>query len=150
MVKHRSSNLTSVSQWGALRRSYPEGRGRVRRNQLDWQMPVQPTPLSDVYEIRLSYSLETGPKIMVKSPELIQPGDKPIPHRFSDGSLCLFLPGCGEWDRTMSLADTVIPWTSEWLFFYELWIATGEWCGGGHGTPAANESSIYKVDNTCY
>ena len=29
------------------------------------------------------------------------------------------------------LADTIIPWTVEWLYFYELWLATGEWLGGG-------------------
>jgi hypothetical protein len=32
----------------------------------------------------------------------------------------------------MPIADTIIPWTSEWLFFYELWLASGEWHGGGH------------------
>jgi hypothetical protein len=31
----------------------------------------------------------------------------------------------------MFLADTVVPWTSEWLFFYEVWHATGLWLGGG-------------------
>jgi hypothetical protein len=31
----------------------------------------------------------------------------------------------------MPLAMTVIPWISEWLYFYELWLVTGEWLGGG-------------------
>jgi hypothetical protein len=29
------------------------------------------------------------------------------------------------------IADTLVPWASEWLFDYELWLATGEWYGGG-------------------
>jgi hypothetical protein len=36
----------------------------------------------------------------------------------------------------MLLAYTVVPWTSEWLVFYELWLITGEWLGGGtHPAP---------------
>ena len=45
--------------------------------------------------------------------------------------LCLFLPNSGEWDGARMLADTVIPWVSEWLFYYEIWLATEKWCGGG-------------------
>ena len=36
------------------------------------------------------------------------------------------------------IADTIVPWTQEWLFFYEIWLATNEWCGGGH-TPVSYE-----------
>ena len=32
----------------------------------------------------------------------------------------------------MLIANTTLPWTAEWLFFYELWLVTGEWDGGGH------------------
>jgi hypothetical protein len=32
----------------------------------------------------------------------------------------------------MLLAYTVVPWISEWLLYYELWLFTGEWTGGGH------------------
>jgi hypothetical protein len=38
----------------------------------------------------------------------------------------------------MSIAETIIPWTSEWLYFYELWVFTGEWHGGGHA-PGSDE-----------
>jgi len=31
----------------------------------------------------------------------------------------------------MSLADTILPWASLWFFYYEIWLATGEWVGGG-------------------
>lgn len=32
----------------------------------------------------------------------------------------------------MRLADTIVVWASEWLFFYESWLLTGDWLGGGH------------------
>ena len=138
-IPNTASNVTAVSQWGALRRRFVTGDGSVRRNRLRWDMQIQPTPLSQVYSVRLLYSLERVPKVFVQSPELIQPGDDPIPHQYGDGSLCLYLPGAGEWDRSMLLADTLIPWTSEWLYFYEIWLGTGEWCGGGHGSPKVDE-----------
>ena len=31
----------------------------------------------------------------------------------------------------MNIAETIIPWASEWLLHYEIWLATGEWQGGG-------------------
>jgi hypothetical protein len=31
----------------------------------------------------------------------------------------------------MSLATTVVPWLEEWLVFYEGWLLTGTWQGGG-------------------
>jgi len=37
----------------------------------------------------------------------------------------------------MSIASTILPWASEWLFHYEIWRATGEWTGGGR-EPAAD------------
>jgi hypothetical protein len=32
----------------------------------------------------------------------------------------------------MSMATTIVSWTSEWLLHYEVWRATGAWTGGGH------------------
>lgn len=34
----------------------------------------------------------------------------------------------------MLLSDKVIPWAIEWLFYYEIWLATGEWQSGGEYT----------------
>jgi len=57
-------------------------------------------------------------------------GERP-PHMYPGNQLCLYLPRAKEWDPSMRLADTIVPWTSEWLLHYEVWQATGEWCGGG-------------------
>jgi hypothetical protein len=43
----------------------------------------------------------------------------------------LFLPGSGEWRSDLHVATTIVPWLSEWLYFYEAWRVTGEWFGGG-------------------
>lgn len=52
-----------------------------------------------------------------------------LPHVYSDGTLCLHLSG--EWNEKMYLVDSIVPWTAEWLANYEIWLATGDWNGGG-------------------
>jgi hypothetical protein len=41
----------------------------------------------------------------------------------------------------MLLADSIVPWASEWLFFYEFWLVTGEWDGGGRWQPTSAPES---------
>ncbi|MBP8931241.1 MAG: hypothetical protein KBG46_08165 [Paracoccus sp.] len=36
-----------------------------------------------------------------------------------------------EWNPSMSIAKTTVPWAARWLACYELWEATGRWHGGG-------------------
>ena len=44
--------------------------------------------------------------------------------------ICSFMPR-EDWDSSMLIADTVVPWTVEWLMFYEIWLISGKWQGGG-------------------
>lgn len=63
--------------------------------------------------------------------------EAPLPHVYFEGPdyrlspLCLFDPSAGEWDASMSIAKTTIPWAARWLACYEIWEATGRWHGGG-------------------
>ena len=45
--------------------------------------------------------------------------------------LCLVRPMKNEWDTSIALMDSYIPWAAEWTEFYELWKLTGAWHGGG-------------------
>jgi hypothetical protein len=45
--------------------------------------------------------------------------------------LCLFDPAADEWNGDKLIAETILPWAAEWLFFFEGWMATGDWLGGG-------------------
>ncbi|WP_179098563.1 hypothetical protein [Burkholderia pseudomallei] len=42
----------------------------------------------------------------------------------------------------MRFIETYIPWTAEWLWYYEYWRSTGKWVGGG-----AHPSRSKKVAN---
>jgi hypothetical protein len=45
--------------------------------------------------------------------------------------LCLFDPQTAEWSPGAAIADTIVPWTYEWLFYFEEWLVSDEWKGGG-------------------
>ena len=47
--------------------------------------------------------------------------------------LCLFDPYAHpcQWSVERLLAETTLPWTCEWLLFFEGWLVTGTWEGGG-------------------
>lgn len=78
-------------------------------------------------------SNQMRPEVFVEHPALKKRGDSRIPHLYDHKrlKLCLWLPGQGEWTSAMWIADSVLLWAAEWLFFYEIWYATGEWLGGG-------------------
>ena len=61
-------------------------------------------------------------------------GERP-PHIYIDDdrsgfSLCLYDPCEDNWRSASSIAETIIPWAAEWLFFFEAWALTGIWFGG--------------------
>ena len=118
-----------------LRRAYPDAKcDVVRHRTLRWRGWLQPNPYCCRYLMSVEYSPPAAPKVRVLEPELEVMEGCQLPHVYSDGSLCLYLPRAREWTGSMWLTDTLIPWASEWLLHYELWLATGEWHGGGaHG-----------------
>lgn len=101
-----------------------------RQTEAVWKGFLQPSPLSENYLVTLRYRPGWNPETRVLSPELkIRDGFKDLPHINADGSLCLHV--IGDWQPWMYVADYVIPWLSTWLYFYEVWYATGYWLGGG-------------------
>jgi hypothetical protein len=79
--------------------------------------------------------------MFVMKPDLLDLAEgRSLPHVYrNDGSgtrLCLWLPRKNEWVPQMALIETYISWTSEWLNYFEEWLLTGVWSGGGeHPTP---------------
>jgi hypothetical protein len=75
----------------------------------------------------------------------------PIPHVYhSDRTpllpyLCLFSPSGKEWSTCDLIAETTVCWTAEWLYFYEAWLVTRKWQGGGRHVGTA-PSEIKKLE----
>jgi len=53
--------------------------------------------------------------------------------------LCLWDPQEIFWTPEMSIAATIIPWTAEWLLFFEYWQISGEFLGPGRHPPRKRE-----------
>lgn len=101
---------------------------------MSWTTQLRPTPLSRAYRVRLHYRDGKAPETFIDDPHLpsLAP-ERALPHVYSERptKLCLYLPGTGEWTPHLYLADTILPWTLLWLYYFELWLRTDEWHGGG-------------------
>ncbi|MFY8284389.1 hypothetical protein AAEU31_12850 [Pseudoalteromonas sp. SSMSWG5] len=111
---------------------------------VQWTGYLQPTPLSRLYKVIIKYTLNKLPVCIVTEPDLkVLASGEAIPHTYQNNTsikgtqLCLYLPKVkklnkvSEWQPTMFVADTFIPWASAWLFYFECWLSTENWHGGG-------------------
>jgi hypothetical protein len=128
-------------QMARIKAVLPEAEVTVRRGELVCIAFLQPNAMCRRYTARIVYRHRHRPRVTIIDPPLeLAPGAEALPHVYEDGELCLYLPG--EWQESRLLADTILPWTSEWLLHYEWWLVTGHWSGSGHDYPvphAANE-----------
>ena len=87
------------------------------------------------YLIKVVYQREKHPNVYVLDPKplTLAKGETRLKHVYNTEKqhLCIYYKRAKEWDETQFIADTIIPWTSEWLLHYEIWVATGIWHGGG-------------------
>ena len=127
-------DLTLAQQHMFLQTSQTvNGHGALCRGKLIWRFEVQPTPFSRIYRIRLEYSINGSPDVFVENPDIhILAGNRDLPHVYdSPTRLCLHMPRTGQWKSTKRLDQTIIPWTFIWLFYFEEWLDSDDWKGGG-------------------
>lgn len=121
--------MTLPQQALALRSVYAGSTLRLGASNLVWRGRLQPSALSEQYLIEVSLEVGKNPAVNVIEPELRPDENGLLPHIWEDGSLCLNT--AGQWTSKMLLVDTIVPWSSEWLFHYEVWKGTGIWLGDG-------------------
>lgn len=93
-----------------------------------------------LYTILLDHKLSYYPRIYIVTPTIDMTQSAKI-HTYGTyyhsvykrelPRICVTLPSAKEWNSSMSFEETFLPWTIEWTEFYELWLLTGEWYGGG-------------------
>jgi hypothetical protein len=99
-----------------------------------WRYETSPTLLSRQYRVRIDYRQGGKPRVFVDEPDLIElSGGRRLPHVYSQEPprLCLYLPDTGEWRVDLRIDQTIVPWTSLWLFYFEEWLDSDDWKGGG-------------------
>lgn len=73
----------------------------------------------------LRNELFSEPTIFIKYPKL----PPNTPHLHLSGNLCLYHSKHFKWIESMSVRNTIIPWTFLWAYYYEVWLIKGDWLG---------------------
>lgn len=129
-------------QLSALRKRYKNGQGKIVKCKngirLEWRQILQPSKLSRKYLVSIRwYGLEDIPEVEILSPVLKEvAGGKRSPHEFyseTNTKPCLLFNkgNIKDWTPKMEISESIVPWTLEWLWYWELWLVDGEWRGGG-------------------
>lgn len=150
MVKNKIHPLNMAMQAGKIKSIFPACSLSYNQNELTWKHTITPSPLSAQYEIKISYIRGENPNVYVVNPKLeLYPGEVKLPHVYNTSKqwLCIYYRKASEWRSDMYIADTVIPWTSEWLLHYECWLATGIWHGGGIHHESEEKKQANKQKN---
>lgn len=114
----------------ALRACFSYAQVTTSQHRIVWRGQLQPTVASSVYDVEVVYAAFDYPSVRVNDPPLKPDREGRLPHFFHDeGTLCLHERH--EWHPDMLLIETILPWSAEWLIYYEIWLATGQWFGDG-------------------
>lgn len=135
--------LTLPQQFLFLRNSKTAaGSGILTPQRLEWHFAARPTPMSREYQIRIELQNDATPDVTVLEPDVrALAGTRDLPHIYHNPDrLCLYLPGTGQWDASKRLDETIVPWTHLWLTYFEGWLVSGEWKGGGKHPNEENEA----------
>ena len=130
-IKFRTSQLSPRDQGALVRTVYSGFHYKVKQGYLVCTGRIQPTPLNQSYLVRIECRPARVPQAWLLDPvlEARSPGEN-IPHTYGNERPCFFDPKT-DWRPDLKIALTIIPWLSLWLFYYEVWRATGTWYGGG-------------------
>jgi hypothetical protein len=122
----RFNYRTLPQQSHCIREIFPDFQHTIKDKEATWRGILRPSPNSPDYAILIKYKENSIPHVWVKEPKI----DLSCKHLYpSDDSLCLYYPKDKEWTPKLYIAYTIIPWTAEWLIYYEIWKITGIWYG---------------------
>jgi hypothetical protein len=125
-------NKTIMQQAARIKIKHPQFKVITTSSSMIIIGSLQPTARSLIYDFRVEYYLDRLPVITIADGQLVKNAKgQNIPHMYEQKSLCLFRPKYRQFTMADLIADTIIPWTSLWLYHYENWHITGEWQGGG-------------------
>ena len=115
----------------------------IHRNQLLCRGSISPSEGCDTYDLNISYSMGGIPSVRITNPHIPPRAEY---HMYKEGNLCLYDWREMPWSANMKVHETIIPWTAEWLVFYELWCLTGTWIGAAsrHGSDEKKAETVNR------
>ena len=94
---------------------HPTFESRLNGRSFSSEGTIQATPLTQRYLVRVVYDGQDLPRVYVLDPRLRRRHPtQPIAHTYSDTEPCLFTAARGDWDPSMYLGQTIVPWLMEW------------------------------------
>lgn len=122
----KPKNITLDFQIFSIQQSFPSFKFYRNEKEAYWVGLLKPSSNSCTYTVKIIYKFKKPPKVFVLKPDIL----KSSPHIYSDRSLCLYYPFDKDYNNKLSvISDTIIPWTAEWLYYYEIWLNSGIWWG---------------------
>jgi hypothetical protein len=122
------------------------GSGAIEKDYFYWEFDVKPSTFSRVYRVLLIWDFsKNNPQVYILNEEVHKVANKRvIPHLYSQEKiqLCLFKPSYNQFSMSMSLCETIIPWTYLWISYYEEWLYSDEWKGGGIHPESTKEKKL--------
>lgn len=140
-IRFMGRRRTPIEQLIELKKKYVVEKNNLKHNSFSCQLLVRPTPLSIEYTLKVVFEPDQNVpfSVYVVNPKPLKLAESAtrLEHVYDNQKqrLCLYRPGKKQWDRSMLLSETAIPWAIEWLYFYEIWVSTGKWLGGGEHPP---------------
>lgn len=105
---------------------------------------VQPDGCSQPYKVKVEYVAGYEPKSTILSPRIEPHRDI---HMYQDHSLCLHYPPDMQWNEKVKIYQYTIPWISEWIVFYEIYLRNGhKWEGRESPTHITEADQNINVD----
>ncbi|TND10163.1 MAG: hypothetical protein FD123_411 [Bacteroidetes bacterium] len=132
MIPQRKYSV--IEQTRYLQNQFPNSTIRNIDHGFIWEAELRPSSLSQLYRVKLEFKRGHHPDVYIVSPKLqLAKGAVKLEHVYStkEQHLCIYHRPSNEWGDTLLIAKTIVPWISEWLLHYEIWLITGAWHGGG-------------------
>jgi len=109
-----------------MRKHFPRFKCSLKNRCLQCTGNIIPDEGCNEYTIRIVYHRRGVPKVYIEHPTITP---SPAIHTYADGRLCLYDPRVTPWSGKYHLHETIMPWTAEWLVYFELYKIHGEWFG---------------------
>lgn len=146
----RSKKYSAIEQLHFLKATYKGSWGTTQRGSLTWFFDIQPLAISGTYRLKITYKIGYYPQTYIVAPKPLPlaNGISKLPHTYDTKTqrLCLFHPQYYEWNSTMRIDETIVHWAAQWIVYYESWVQTGVWQGGGHGNWDAPKDTPSRCD----
>ena len=115
-----------VIQKALVEKHFPCFKCRLSHRHLECEGFITPSINCATYRVAISYDQDGVPRVKIREPQITPSASI---HMYSNGVLCLYEPAETPWKSADDLHKKIIPWTAEWLVFYELYLICGKWLG---------------------